>query len=85
MAGLAWWLLSAALLVFVAGDLLTAVPRLSQGRSGLLAFSVLVNLGMGIWAMWLYAAIRPRYGPGPKTAAIAGFGWWVIYCLAKAN
>lgn len=35
--------------------------------------------------MWLYAAIRPRYGPGPKTAAVAGFAWWVIYSLAKAN
>lgn len=28
--------------------------------------------------MWLYAAIRPRYGPGPKTAAIAGLALWVI-------
>ena len=27
--------------------------------------------------MWLYAAIRPRYGPGPKTAALAGLALWV--------
>jgi hypothetical protein len=40
---------------------------------------------MGLWAMWLYAAIRSRYGRGAKTAAVAGFAWWVMYCLAKAN
>lgn len=32
----------------------------------------------GILAIWLYAAIRPRYGPGPKTAAAAGFALWLI-------
>ncbi|MGH9601582.1 MAG: hypothetical protein ACRD24_04245, partial [Terriglobales bacterium] len=85
VAGLIWWLLSAAILTFFGGDLLTAVPRIhAQGR-GLIAFSITVNLGMGIWAMWLYAAIRPRYGPGPKTAVVAALGWWVMYCLAKAN
>jgi hypothetical protein len=26
----------------------------------------------GILAIWLYAAIRPRYGAGPGTAALAG-------------
>ena len=30
----------------------------------------------GITAVWLYGAIRPRYGAGPRTAAIAGFGYW---------
>jgi len=28
---------------------------------------------IGIAAIWLYAAIRPRYGPGPRTALRAGF------------
>ena len=27
---------------------------------------------LGILAIWLYAAIRPRYGAGPGTAALAG-------------
>lgn len=37
---------------------------------------------MGILAVWLYAAIRPRFGPGPKTAVIAGlFLWLVVYGL----
>jgi hypothetical protein len=32
---------------------------------------------MGIFAVWLYAAIRPRFGAGPKTAVIAAFGAWL--------
>lgn len=41
-------------------------------------------LGMGIAAVWLYAALRPRFGPGPKTAALAGLGYWVIGCALPA-
>ena len=33
---------------------------------------------MGIIAVWLYAAIRPRFGAGPKTALIAGFAVWAL-------
>ena len=31
---------------------------------------------LGIGAVWGYAAIRPRFGPGAKTAAIAGVAAW---------
>lgn len=33
---------------------------------------------IGIFAIWLYSAIRPRYGPGPKTAVCAGVAVWTI-------
>jgi hypothetical protein len=32
---------------------------------------------IGIYALWLYATIRPRFGPGPKTAVMAGIAVWV--------
>jgi hypothetical protein len=32
----------------------------------------------GIVAVWIYAAIRPRYGAGPMTAARAGLVTWVL-------
>jgi hypothetical protein len=32
----------------------------------------------GVVMIWLYAAIRPRFGPGPKTAIIAGLAVWAI-------
>ncbi len=27
---------------------------------------------LGIVTVWLYAAVRPRFGPGPKTASVVG-------------
>jgi hypothetical protein len=33
---------------------------------------------LGIAAVWLYAAIRPRYGAGPKTAIRAGLVTWAV-------
>src|ERR1051326_971855 len=85
VAGIVWQLLSAVLLALVGSDFLDAVQsgRLYAPRGGLFFFSV--DLAMGIWAMWLYAAIRPRYGAGPKTAAVAGFSWWVVSTLADAT
>lgn len=36
--------------------------------AGLRAIVLIMPLVLGVSTMWLYAAIRPRYGPGPKTA-----------------
>ena len=33
---------------------------------------VVLSFLLGILFVWLYAAIRPRYGAGPRTAAVAG-------------
>jgi hypothetical protein len=38
---------------------------------------------IGILAVWIYAAIRPRFGPGPKTAFNAAVAVWLAgYVLA---
>jgi len=42
---------------------------------------VILGLAYGILTIWLYAAIRPRYGAGPKTAVYAGLAGWVIGAL----
>jgi hypothetical protein len=52
----------------------------SQSLMGWLAFDFLC----GITLVWLYAAIRPRYGAGPKTAVCAGLAIWWITHLAFA-
>jgi len=49
---------TAALKVLGKGDFTT---------NQIIAFNV-IGLAYGIFAVWLYAAIRPRYGAGPKTA-----------------
>jgi hypothetical protein len=40
-----------------------------------LAFLCVVG---GVLSVWLYAAIRPRYGPGPKTAAFVGVAMFLL-------
>jgi hypothetical protein len=52
----------------------------SQALAGWLTFDFLC----GIVLVWLYASIRPRYGPGAKTAVIAGLALWLITHLAFA-
>jgi hypothetical protein len=32
---------------------------------------------IGLFAIWLYATIRPRFGAGPRTAVIAAIATWV--------
>ena len=34
--------------------------------------SPVLVLGVGLGLAWLYAAVRPRLGPGPRTAALLG-------------
>jgi len=56
------------------------------GKSGELTMNQIVSLNIlglanGIFAIWLYAAIRPRYGAGPKAAVCAGLALWVAGVL----
>ena len=39
---------------------------------------VFATFALGLVAVWLYAAIRPRYGAGPRTAMIAGVTVWLL-------
>ena len=43
--------------------------------------AIVFQLVVGILAVWLYSAIRPRYGAGPKTAVIAGVAFWAMSAL----
>lgn len=49
-----------------------AVPN----TAGAMFVWVIYGLVLGIAAVWLYAAIRPRYGAGVKTALCAGVAVW---------
>ena len=41
---------------------------------------VLMSFVTGLMIVWLYAAIRPRFGPGARTASLAGlFVWLLLY------
>lgn len=50
------------------------------GESAMVVLGV-AAFALGIVAVWLYAAIRPRYGAGPRTAVVAGLAVWALSCL----
>jgi hypothetical protein len=51
-------------------------PMTDAWRSAEVPWYILLDLCAGMLLIWLYAAIRPRFGAGPRTAAIAGFAGW---------
>jgi MFS family permease len=73
--------------VILQKDMEAAVSALNRQMGGaeLAMFTAWAFL-IGIFAVWLYAAIRPRYGAGPRTAIIAGFAVWCLgYLLAAVT
>ena len=53
------------------------VPAIGPG--GMRTF-VILALVLGIAMVWTYAAVRPRLGPGPKTALYVGaLAWFFVY------
>jgi hypothetical protein len=45
--------------------------------SGIIVLAVWALL-VGLSIAWLYAATRPRFGPGPATAVKTGFAFWIF-------
>jgi hypothetical protein len=43
--------------------------------------SAVMMFGLGPVLVWTYAAMRPRFGPDPRTALRAGFLIWVLVWL----
>ncbi len=52
-----------------------------QGNPGMMVMFLAWGFIYGVIAVWLYAAIRPRLGPGPKTAVCAGVVLWLAAYL----
>jgi hypothetical protein len=87
VTGVVWTILSAISTWYLGADFNAAVPgnKILAPSAALAAFLFALNLSGGLWAMWLYAAIRPRYGAGAKTALLVGFTWWAVTSLADAT
>jgi hypothetical protein len=45
---------------------------------GIIAARVVTSFIVGILLVWIYAAIRPRFGPGMRTATKAGLVVWAF-------
>lgn len=60
-------------------EMLAVAPSL-QGKGmepSTMVARVLTQFVVGILLVWLYAAMRPRFGPGMKTASYAAFVVWL--------
>jgi len=55
-----------------------------QLSTGGIVFYIVLCFVIGIAIVWFYAAARPRFGPGAKTAALTGLAFGII-CYAIPN
>ena len=83
LAGIVWGTLYAPVhpLVEAHDSIGRPVLPITPFRGATLVMRVLVVINgfvQGITTVFLYAAIRPRFGPGPKTAVIAGCAVWFL-------
>ena len=86
LAGVIWIILGTLVTALLGRDF-AALPNnhLARPTPGFVLFNILLDLLEGISILWLYAAIRPRYGPSAKTAVIAALAWWFIVTLGDAT
>ena len=67
-----WYATWALLARRMVSDALQAVGHPLVESAGGSVIMIVLGFLIGIVAIWLYAAIRPRFGPGPRAAAMAG-------------
>jgi hypothetical protein len=69
--------------VVLANDMTAAMAALNRPAidSSMIVWFVILGFGIGIMAVWVYAAIRPRFGPGVQTAICASLVIWGLAYL----
>lgn len=66
------------------GQVMQALQKSAEPSGSQIVMFNVWGFLVGIGAVWLYAAIRPRYGQGAGTAVRAGVAVWVLaYFLAN--
>jgi hypothetical protein len=85
VAGVIWNLISVVFLSLFTPKVLAAVQRNAPHPPLGGEYFFAIDLTMGIWAVWLYSAIAPRYGARPITSAIVGVAWWLLKTLQSAK
>lgn len=58
-------------------DAMRALGKPAAQDSTQISVFLMWGFVMGLLAVWTYAAIRPRFGPGAKTAVIAALAVWI--------
>jgi hypothetical protein len=60
---------------------MSGLGKPAEFTGGQIALFNVMGFALGIAMVWLYAAIRPRYGAGAKTAVCAGCATWTLSTL----
>ena len=69
--------------VVLVNDMNAAMAALNRPPidNSMIVWFVLLAFGIGIMAVWVYAAVRPRFGPGVRTAICASLVVWGLAYL----
>jgi len=65
-------------------EMQTLKPGMATAETGMIGW-IIVDFLLGIVLVWLYAAIRPRFGAGAGTAVRAGIALWVVATAISAS
>jgi hypothetical protein len=85
-AGIVVWLIEGAASLFYMGDMEIALGAMGLSMEMTTtnwALTVVVSLITGLALVFFYAAARPRFGPGPRTAVIVAIGLWASGLLVS--
>lgn len=77
-----------ALVPFVGKQMEMALKNrnLPPMSGGAMAYFGVMSLVLGVFLVWMYAAVRPRFGSEPKTAAtVSVLVWFMTYFWANAS
>ena len=75
------WILNGVILKDRWNEIMKALGRPAEYTAGVMTVYICWAFLIGILAVWLYAAIRPRFGAGARTAVIAGVAAWLFVHL----
>lgn len=73
------WLMEGAASILYMDEMTARLDALGLSMElspGIMALTVLVSVLVGLVLVFFYAAARPRFGPGPKTAATVAAALW---------
>lgn len=59
-------------------DAMKALGKTDQAGGAAMVMFIVWGFLMGLMVAWLYAALRPRYGAGPRTAVLASLTCWIL-------
>ena len=80
VAGIIIWIIEGAASVLYMNDMQAALAAhglTMEMNAGVWVISIAVSLIAGLTLVFFYAAVRPRFGPGPKTAVTVAAALWI--------